>query len=213
MSEPPLFILKTAADGTFTWLRTPAVDSLAEPVAVQPTADGGFLFTGMTQSWGTLRLVRVDAEGNVLLDRTYYELDNLNVSDAIETADGNIVLLCRLRSFQTLYLIKTGAGGDTLWSRPLGKVNSYNVRDVLTELPSGKLLVATAGYANTTGTDYDLRLIRALPSGDYDTAYNYSPRRHAGACGDHGSPGRRRGRRRALAAVGRCRSGFLSAAR
>lgn len=176
LAEPPLFVLKTAADGALTWRRELAVDSLTAPTAARATADGGFLFAGMTQSpIGSLRLVKCDAEANVTLDRTYRELANLTCSDALETADGRILLLCRLLGANRLYLIQTGAGGDTLWTRALNAVNSVNVRDVLAALPSGEIAAATAhDFVSAGNGTYDIQLVRTSAGGEPDTAVAFT---------------------------------------
>lgn len=114
MGKERLWILKTDIDGIKQWdcVLGGFVSSLGDGGwSVDETDDGGYIVTGYTRSFGTgkkdLWLVKTDAEGNLLWDKTFGGLEDDVGMSAVHTADGGYVVAGRTASF--------GAGGDDIW--------------------------------------------------------------------------------------------------
>ncbi len=63
-----VYLIKMNASGTVEWIRHPGGDSADAGYSVQQTADGGYIVTGYTESYGAgmadLYLVKTDVDGN-----------------------------------------------------------------------------------------------------------------------------------------------------
>lgn len=68
--ESDIWLIRTHADGSEAWSRTFGGPNLDFGLALQPTADGGFVIAGQTHSYGAgksdLWLIKTDAEGQVV---------------------------------------------------------------------------------------------------------------------------------------------------
>jgi len=96
--------------------------------SVQQTADGGFILGGETSSFGAggrdFYLVRTDANGNSLWNRTFGGSSDDVCYSVQQTSDGGFILGGYTFSFgagiDDFYLVKTDANGNQLWSRTFG---------------------------------------------------------------------------------------------
>ncbi|MDH5461789.1 MAG: hypothetical protein OEX09_06175, partial [Candidatus Bathyarchaeota archaeon] len=117
-SEPPVL----------EWERTygGAVDDRAS--CVVQTNDGGHAIAGHTYSFGAgssdAWLVKTDANGNSMWNRTYGGTSMDAASSVIQTNDGGYALVGFTESFGNgswdFWLLKTHANGATHWNRTFG---------------------------------------------------------------------------------------------
>ncbi|MBN1755751.1 hypothetical protein JW877_06010 [bacterium] len=140
--------------------------------AVLQTADGGFLLTGYTYSFGAgtsdIWVLRLNSEGDTVWTRTFggeYE-DFPNA--LIHTLDGDYLLVGWTRSFgkgsQDAWILKFTDVGDTVWTRVLGGTASDIARSVL-QSPNGNFTIV--GNTESFGADDDdLWVIRLDLNGD-----------------------------------------------
>ncbi|MBI4604552.1 MAG: hypothetical protein HY721_21530 [Planctomycetes bacterium] len=115
-----MLLIKTDGVGALVWQKTyggSAGESLAR--SVWPTQDGGFIAAGMSRAFGTfpwfdLYLVRTDASGGLLWERTLggaYDEYGYSVE---ETADGGFVLGAQGGG---ILVLKTDSEGREEWRR------------------------------------------------------------------------------------------------
>lgn len=127
-----VYLVKTDASGNMLWQKTfgGANDDLG--YSVQPTADGGYIITGYTVSFGTggsdVYLVKTDASGNMTWQKTLGGTSSDYGYSVRQTADGGYVIAGYTYSFgaggSDVYLVKTDASGTMLWQKTFGGTNS-----------------------------------------------------------------------------------------
>lgn len=121
------WLIKTDENGDTVWTQTFGGDDYDIANYVTPTANGGYILTGMTHSFGSdhLLLIKTDANGNTEWLQTYGTGDFGTCVQ--ETSDGGYVVLGGAVEFgqaytavSWLWILKTDDQGDTLWTRVYG---------------------------------------------------------------------------------------------
>ncbi|MFH1009999.1 MAG: T9SS type A sorting domain-containing protein [bacterium] len=123
-----IWLLKTDSNGDSIWNRVFGSDGNDECYSAQQTSDGGYVLAGAIysfefesfDSW----LIKTDADGNCLWNRTYGGIDGESCNSVQQTSDGGYILAGTTSSFgagwRDFWLLKTDADGDSLWSRTFG---------------------------------------------------------------------------------------------
>jgi predicted secreted protein len=126
-----LWLLKVNDSGIEIWDRIFGGSGEDIGYSVQETSDKGFIVAGTTKSYGIggerLWLLRTDANGNRLWDRTFGGFVSSSGDGAwsvVEADDGGFVTTGYTSSFgaggKDLWLIKTDSWGNQLWDRSYG---------------------------------------------------------------------------------------------
>ena len=109
-----VFLIKTDTDGDTIWTRTYGGtndDIIWGRSSVDTTADGRYIVTGGTQSFGAglwdVWLLKIHANGDTLWTRTYGGTDNDLGYSVQQTYDGGYIIVGYTESF--------GAGGRDVW--------------------------------------------------------------------------------------------------
>jgi len=122
------WLVKTDAAGETVWTRTYGGTGDDRFSSVQQTADGGYVATGFTMSFGAggcdVWLVKTDARGDEEWDRTFGGTAYDCGSSVQQTQDGGYVVfgstMSRGAGDIDAWLIKTDVKGDTVWTRTFG---------------------------------------------------------------------------------------------
>ncbi|HXF99336.1 MAG TPA: T9SS type A sorting domain-containing protein [Bacteroidota bacterium] len=165
------YLIKTNTRGDTMWSRTFGASNYEHLVSVQQTADGGYIATGPTQSFGVggfdYYLVRVDSLGNHLWSRTYGGTLPDEPARVIQTRDGGYLIGGLTSSFGAggtdLYFVKTNVSGDTIWARAFGSITSETV-SALIETRDGGYVAAGRVYDAQT-FDNDMYIIKTTSNG------------------------------------------------
>jgi len=146
---------------------------------MEQTADGGYILTGLTTSFGSggsdVFLVKTDQMGNSQWTKTYGGTGNEWGIGIQQTIDGGYIVGGNTNSFgagsNDYFLIKTDQNGDTLWTRTFGGTSSddaYAVRQtndggyILTGVTSSFGVYGNAVYLVKTDANGNLQWQRTI---------------------------------------------------
>lgn len=122
------WIVKIDAQGNKLWDKTYGGDARDELSNIFPTPDGGFLLGGNSQSEQSgeksedhKSIVKIDAQGTKLWDKTFKRSKNSNFASMKPATDSGYLLVCRNtntpRNKLNLKILKIDAQGNKLWQR------------------------------------------------------------------------------------------------
>lgn len=172
--------LKLNSEGGIVWQRTLARDSAHVSVrSIVLLADGSVVGGGMTMGEATSPagvrysngyLVKLNALGEVVWERTYggYHNDYVQAIDA--TDDGGYILIGDSQSFNfdnnyDIYAIKTDSAGEMLWYKIIGDHRINGSQDVITT-SSGNYLFVGESVPETSMAAFDVIIGCLSPTGE-----------------------------------------------
>lgn len=162
-----VYLIKTDVAGNEEWYQTHGGSYFDAGLSVQQTADGGYIVTGRTLSYGAgpddVYLVKTDASGSeewiqIFGGGRFYDVGN----SVQQTTDGGYIIAgwtdFNLVAWLDVYLIKTNSLGSEEWSQMIGG-DSYDRGLSVQQTEDGGYIVA--GYTNSYGAgNTDVYLIR-----------------------------------------------------
>jgi hypothetical protein len=167
-----IYLIKTDGNGDSLWTKTFGGASQDFGNFVKQTNDGGYIVTGVTESYGAgnkdAYLIKTDASGDSLWTKTFggskFDLGN----SVQQTNDGGYIVTGRTASFGAgsldVYLIKTDGNGDSLWAKTFGG-SSFDLGFSVQQTTDGGYIIigGTDSYGNG---DRDFYLIKTDVNGD-----------------------------------------------
>ena len=167
-----VYLVRMDAEGALLWSNNYGGEATDNGWAIVETEDGGFLITGFTNSFGAgemdIYLVRTDAVGNMLWERTFGGPENEYGWAMVPTTDGGYVLAGQTDSFgegdQDGYLVKVNADGEEVWSQTVGGPREDRLFSIDQSADDGFILVGTTrGFG---AGSRDVYLVKVTGSGE-----------------------------------------------
>jgi len=147
--------------------------------ALALTGDGGYALAGYTVSFGAgsgdFWLVKTDAAGNALWNRTYGGTNTEEARALVQTADGGYALAGYTVSFGVgsgdFYLVKTDGSGNMQWNKTYGGISDDGAYSLVQTIDGG---YALAGYTYSFGAgSSDLWFVKTDASGNVQWSKTY----------------------------------------
>ena len=158
-----VLLIKTNSTGVLQWSKTYGGAADDEARSVEETADGGFIVSGFTQSYGSgyqMYLIKTNSTGNVTWSKTFGG-GGLELGYSVkQTSDGGYVLLGYSDSYGSgLYdvlLLKLSAIGSITWSKTYGgTADDYGLCIYITS-DGGYIISGRTSSYGAGGGDYYL---------------------------------------------------------
>jgi hypothetical protein len=171
VGDNDVYLIKTNANGDTLWTRTFGDLGNDQGKSVQQTADGGYIITGLSSSFGAgdidVFIIKADSNGNTVWTKTFGgSLMDFGYCVS-ELADGSFVIAGETRSFGAglgdVYLIKLSSAGDSLWTKTYGGPDADWANSIASCMDGGVIM---AGTTKSFGAgDFDVYLVKTDSSG------------------------------------------------
>ena len=164
------WILKTDANGNIIWTVVYDGGSYDNTYAVIENSDGDYVAAGYSvdnQGFRQVLLIKIDASGNIIWDKTYGGLAEDQADSLVQTSDGGYAICGFTDSMgaggDDVLLMKFDSDGNELWSTSFGSIEDdrgYAVQEV----PGGDLVLS--GSSGPLTGDRDLWMARTDANGN-----------------------------------------------
>jgi len=170
--ESDFYLVKTDPYGDTLWTQTYGGSQTDLGLSIVQTADGGYIFSGETESFGAggidVFLVKTDAVGDTIWTRTYGGSGDDRGYSIAQTSDGGYIIAGETEPLgaddSDIYLVKTDSAGDTLWTHTYGGSDYDRGRSVAQTSDGGYIIV---GRTVSFGAGYeDVYLVKTDADGD-----------------------------------------------
>ena len=166
------WLIKTDAEGKELWNRTFGGPNSDVVLSVRQTPDGGYILCCGTESygagWSDIWLIRTDAKGNKLWDKTFGGPYRDSAPSFQQTPDGGYVLAGWTGGSWTdnadIWLVKVDAEGEKLWEKTFGGSSTDLAYSVQYTSDRGYILTGVTKSYGAGG--YDIILIKTDSEGE-----------------------------------------------
>lgn len=146
--QSDIWVVKLDAKRKTQWQKTIGGPDYEDSREVILTSDGGYLICGVSMSFGQGSLdgwlVRLDASGEILWQKTYGGVESDTFRTVVERPDGTLLAYGSTFSFgaggEDMWLVSLTATGDVVWARSYGGAKDDGEGRMLLD-PDGEITV------------------------------------------------------------------------
>jgi len=171
VSQSDIRIIKTDTNGAFVWEKVYGGASNDLPFSLAATGDGGFVFTGMTESFGgeQVWVVRLDSTGAIVWQKAYsdtYSATHVCFGyKIIVTADGGFLVAGSIGTTNG-GLYKLDSSGTLQWAKTLGQGSGESFFTDVLQKGDGSYVAAGTADGGFMAPNDDL-LVQVGPDGEF----------------------------------------------
>ncbi len=159
-SAPDFWALKLDSNGAVLWDRTYSLAQDRRIEAIHQTSDNGYILAGSTSSGfgpSVAWVIKTDADGNIVWQRTYDPGFGADVEDIRVTSDGGYVLIAEasqtLGGPQDFWVLKLQSDGAVEWERTYGGTGSEDAQVIRQTSDGGYILGGATSSFGAGGND------------------------------------------------------------
>ncbi len=175
--EPNIYAIKTDASGNLIWQKSYGISEYKPdaPADIIPSGDGGYLIAGYSQSQQNKEayLIKIDADGNIIWEKTYGGSGGNEIKKIRQTTDGGYVFVGSTSSFYTgsegdfdFYLVKTDAEGNLIWEKHYGGTDWDRANSFVITNDGGYLMVGYTASPEFGAVARDIYLVKVDADGN-----------------------------------------------
>ena len=165
--EGDAWVLKLDADGNVIWQKTYGGTGNDFATFARQTTDGGYIVGAGTASSGAGEgdawVLKLDADGNVIWQKTYGGADDDNINSIQQTTDGGYVVAGSTKSFgrglDDAWVFKLDGNGNVTWQKVYGASDSDAVFSIQQTTDGGYIV---GGSSNNFGAGAQAALLMKL---------------------------------------------------
>ena len=156
-----VYLIKIDSFGNLLWEKNFGGRDFESGHSIQQTADGGFIITGCTSSYGSgifdVYLIKTDSQGDSQWSQTFGGNDWDEGQSVRQTSDGGFIITGYTYSYGAglgdVYLIKTDDSGEPQWERTLGANHTDKGLSVEQTSDGGYIITGNTQSYGYGGTD------------------------------------------------------------
>ncbi len=149
-----VYLVRRDKSGEYSWTRKFGGDKYDRGYSVEPAADGGFIISGITFSYGAgeddFYIIKTDREGKLTWENTYGGAGRDRAYDAQQALDGGFIAAGATTSYGSggydAYVVKVDRDGDTIWAKAYGGAGDDSAHSIALTKDGGYIF---AGASNS----------------------------------------------------------------
>jgi hypothetical protein len=158
------WLAKTDSVGNMLWNQTYGGSGDDSATGLVQASDGGYVIVGFTYSFGAggqdAWLVKTNASGNMLWNKTYGGAGNENFQRVVRTLDGGYAISGATNSFgaggNDMWFVKTDSYGNVQWSKTFGGLANDGGAMLRQTSDSGYIIIGNTASFGAGGQDFYL---------------------------------------------------------